>query len=56
MKSKYKATMDEFGSINADAGQVSDTGKERGRYGLSSWTSGGGSGGTGASRGVGGLR
>jgi hypothetical protein len=40
--------MDEFGSINVDAGQVSDTGRERGRYGLSNWSSGGGSGVTGA--------
>lgn len=49
--------MDEFGSNNVDAGQVGDTGRERGRYGLSNWNSGGGSGVTGgASRGVGGMR
>ena len=48
--------MDEFGSTNVDAGQISDTGRERIRYGLSSWSSGGGSGVAGAGRGVGGMR
>jgi len=36
--------MDEFGPIDVDAGQNIDTGKERIRYGLSSWSNGGGSG------------
>jgi hypothetical protein len=48
--------MDEFGSANADAAQASDVGRERGGYGLSRWNSGGGSGGTGTSRVVGGMR
>ena len=48
--------MDEFGSSNVDASQISDTGRERIRYGLGSWSSGGGSGVTGAGRSVGGMR
>jgi hypothetical protein len=49
-------TMDELGSTNAHADRVSDTGKERGRYGLSSWNNGGGGGVGGATRGIGGMR
>jgi len=48
--------MDDFGTTNVDVDQTSDTGRERTRYGLSSWSSGGGSGVTGAGRGMGGMR
>jgi len=47
--------MDEFGSINVDASQTSDTARERIKYGLSSWSSGGGSG-VNEARGVGAMR